>query len=145
MTIFRCHAMSESLAGSKSALKFGPGRERRFGRFFGVKIERTGRETEKAVVSNISSLGMGGKDPIGFIAGERVTVLLPLGVRIVATVCWCERGRFGLRLDRMINPEAIRFSEDSWKEAQVARPVQNFDFEAFRPASSTKRPGFRVR
>jgi PilZ domain len=137
--------MSKRLTESQSAPEWGSARQPRLGRFIGVTLERTGHETEKAIVSNISSRGMGGKCAIALEPGERVMAHLPLGVRLGAIVRWCERGRFGLMLDREIDPETVRFSEEAWAETRAAQPVQDFGFEAFRPVSSTKRPGFRVR
>lgn len=122
-----------------------PAREPRLGRFIGIMIERAGKPPERAIASNVSASGLGGKTSLALMAGERVTLHLPNDERLSATVRWCAKGRFGVSLDQQIDPSAVKLSEDNKPSGHVSTPQPQPQFELFRHVSSTHRPGLKVR
>jgi hypothetical protein len=139
MTMSALQPMTEPTAPT------APPREPRLGRFIGIIVERPGRDPEKAVASNVSRIGLGGKGSIVLHPGERIVIAFPDHSRHEATVRWAGNGRFGVEFDTPIDPDRVRFSPDAWNEVRSQPPVVNSGFEIFRPVSSTRRPGLRVR
>jgi PilZ domain len=122
-----------------------PVREQRLGRFVGITIERAGKPPEKAIACNVSSSGLGGKTSLMLQPGERITLHLPNNESVSATVCWCAKGRFGVRLDQTIVPETIRPGEGGKIGPGAPSPPPAANFELFRHVGTPHRPGFRVR
>lgn len=122
-----------------------PAREPRLGRFIGIMIERAGKPPEKAIACNVSSSGLGGKTSLSLQPGEHILLHLPNEETVAATVRWCAKGRFGVKLEREIAPDSVRPAEGrtSGTNALPGQPPGNF--ELFRHVSTTHRPGFRVR
>lgn len=122
-----------------------PAREPRLGRFIGIMIERAGKSPERAIASNVSTSGLGGKTSLALKPGERVTLHLPNEELLTATVRWCAKGRFGVSLDQPIDPSTVRLSEDKKLTVNASPAQPQPQFELFRHVSSTHRPGFKVR
>lgn len=121
-------------------------RESRSGRIFQAVIANARIGSQRATIRNISVHGLGGRSPVNLEVGERVTVTIEGTGRIEASVRWVNGDRFGVQLDRAIDPARLMFANKPWDAAAAAalRPADR-TATPFRPVTSTWRPGFRSR
>lgn len=121
-------------------------REARSGRIFQVGLENARIGNLRATIRNVSQHGLGGRCGIPLEPGERLIVSIESAGRIGASVRWCDGQRFGLKLDKAIDPARLMFANKPW-DAAAAAALRPSDATAtpFRPVTSTWRPGFRSR
>ena len=120
-------------------------RDSRSARIFRATIIVAGVGEVPAMIRNVSAHGLGGRTSSRLIAGQQVTVAISGIGKIGATVRWTDDERFGLLLDRAIDPEKIRFAQTSWEQVVQQRLSDNRQGIVPRPLSSTWRPSFRHR
>ncbi len=104
-----------------------------------IASDRVGRT--KVIVRNLSPYGLGVRGDIELLACERLTIYLPEGRTIGATVRWARKNTFGLALDEAINPASLQ-------PKSVSNPTElttRDDGARFIPVvvhATTQRPGF---
>lgn len=83
-------------------------REQRIAKLLVLALSSAREERARIVVRNLSPHGLGARGDIDLLACERVTVHLPGGRDVAATVRWARKGSFGLALDERIEPDALQ-------------------------------------
>lgn len=121
-------------------------REVRSGRMFQAAVENARIGQQRVTIRNVSEHGLGGRSQVPLEPGEQLVVTLQGLGRIDATVRWSDGSRFGLRLDRPIDPSRLTFGDKDWSVASAAvlMPTDRAS-DRFKPVTSTWRPGFRHR
>jgi hypothetical protein len=104
-----------------------------------IASDRVGRT--KVIVRNLSPYGLGVRGDVELLACERLTVYLPEGRKIGATVRWARKNTFGLALDEAINPVSLQPKSVHSATELTTRDDQN-SFIPVTIQASTQRPGF---
>lgn len=106
-----------------------------------IEIASDRMQRTRVVVRNLSPYGLGVRGDVELIACERLTVFLPDGREIGATVRWARKNTFGLALDEPINPAALQPKAVS-KPTELTTREGNAPFIPIQVASTSQRPGF---
>lgn len=119
----------------------GP-RATRVSRLLPIEIgsERLGRQ--KVVIRNIAPYGLGARGDVELLACERLTVYLPDGHEIGATVRWVRKNTFGLALDEPINPAVFQPKGAAVATTLVAKDA-DLGFVPIQIKATIQRPGFQ--
>lgn len=117
-------------------------REQRVSKLLSVEISTQNFGRLKIVIRNLSPHGIGARVDAALLPCERVTVHLPNGRDVEATVRWVRKGTLGLALDERIEPDAYVI-KNSATGPLVARDAE-IGFQRLRHASTpVSRSGFQ--
>jgi hypothetical protein len=83
-------------------------REPRTSKLVSVDMASDRHARTRIVVRNISSHGLGARADIDLLPCERVTIYMPDGAEIGATVRWVRKNTFGLSLDERISADFVQ-------------------------------------
>jgi hypothetical protein len=104
-----------------------------------IASDRFGRT--KVIVRNLSPYGLGVRGDVELLACERLTVHLPDGRSVGATVRWARKNTFGLALDESIALSALQPKSVN-KPTELTTRDDNAGFVPIVVQTSTQRPGF---
>ena len=85
-----------------------PQREQRTSKLIVLALSTSREKHARIVVRNVSPHGLGARGEIDLLPCERVTVHLPGGRDVAATVRWARNGKFGLALDERVDPPSLQ-------------------------------------
>lgn len=117
-------------------------RESRVSKLLSLEVSNSHGQRFKIVVRNLSPHGIGARSDMPALECERLTVHLPDGTDIGATVRWVRKGTLGLSLDERIEPERFKVSQLASGAGLTTRDSFN-EFERLRHKGSTVRAGFQ--
>jgi hypothetical protein len=120
--------------------KSGP-REERKSRLLPIEVGSERMDRTRVVVRNLSPYGLGVRGDIQLLACERVTVYLPGGFEVGATVRWVRNGTFGLALDEAINPAVLQ-PKAATGPSTLKPKGESDEFQLMKVRTDTRRPGF---
>lgn len=100
---------------------------------------------QKIVIGDVSPRGIGaraqGECPP---QGSRIVISFSNGMELGGEVRWARNGRFGVQLEKEVDPRELQGSGGSWEAAN--RPFDpSHVFDQFRPVTRAYRPGLKVR
>lgn len=121
------------------------GRETRSSRFFAATMEAPGLPPQQIAVRNVSPHGLGARAETPPALGAIVIINLSGVGDVEGEVRWVTGNRFGVKLDGSIEPSKFNFSGRSWEEVAPRFSAPTEVADAFKPMTSTWRPGFRTR
>lgn len=117
-------------------------REQRVSKLLSVEISTENFGRVKIVIRNLSPHGIGARLDAELLPCERVTIHLPNGRDVGATVRWVRKGTMGLALDERIEPDAYVVKKVATGPL-VARDAE-IGFQRLRHASTpASRSGFQ--
>lgn len=116
-------------------------REPRMSKLVSIEISSERQPRTRVVVRNLSAHGIGARGDCNILPCERVTVHLPDGRMVAATVRWVRKGTFGLSLDERIEPGAVQ-SKAGGRLADIVPKDAEAGFERYRHYASQSRTGF---
>ena len=116
-------------------------RETRVSKLVTLEVSNMRGDRSKVVVRNLSPHGIGARSEINVLQCERVTVHLPDGTDIGATIRWVGKGTFGIALDDRIEPDMLKPGQNS---AGSFEPRDSqIGFQRIRHTGTTARTGFQ--
>ena len=101
-------------------------REPRTSKLVSIDMASDRHARTRIVIRNISSHGLGARADIDLLPCERVTVFMPDGTEIGATVRWARKNTFGLSLDQRISASFVQVQNAPNVAFQPRDEVQAF-------------------
>jgi len=117
-------------------------REPRVSKLVSLELSSDRHQRTKIVVRNMAPHGLGARGEIDLLPCERVTVHLPDGRDIGATVRWVKKGTFGLALDERIDAAGVQPKTNAAGSGLVTRDAE-LSFHRLRHTTQTSRSGFQ--
>ena len=117
-------------------------RETRVSKLLTLEVSNSFGDRQKIVVRNLSPHGIGARSDLVVIACERLTLHMPNGQDIGATVRWVGKGTFGLALDERIEPDMLKPQGVATPGGLQPRDAE-LGFQRLLHTGSTQRAGFQ--
>ena len=106
-----------------------------------VDIERENSTGFSAIVTNLSTKGMGGHAE-GFLQPFELITIIKKGYgRISGEVRWTDGENFGVLFAEPVNVDLFNFTGDNKQKELVPQPDEDAIWRGFRTISSTRRAG----
>jgi hypothetical protein len=118
-------------------------RDRRGKRMLAATMRTERIADQPIIIRDVSRRGIGARATVsGPIVGERVTIRTNDGQEVAGKVQWARESRFGIELERDINPDAFQAAGTSWDITDRPFP-RGHVYDQFKPVSKPYRPGLK--
>jgi len=116
-------------------------REQRARNLIRVDIERENNTGFPAIITNLSTQGMGGHAE-GFLQPFELITIIKKGYgRISGEVRWTDGENFGVLFAEPVNVDLFNFTSDNKQKPLVPQPDEDDIWRGLKTISSTRRPG----